>query len=63
MALDGQSDKMASDIEMCMKKKHVIEILYGEKITSNWHSLILAEQLWRLNSGSEHSEAVGNVFQ
>ena len=27
------------------------------------HSSILAEHLWRLNSGCEHSEAVGRSFQ
>ena len=29
----------------------------------HWHSSTLAEGLWRPNSGCEHSEAVGGVFQ
>ena len=30
---------------------------------THWHSLMLAEHLWRPNSGCEHSEAVGATFQ
>jgi len=29
----------------------------------HWHSSTLGEHLWRPNSGCEHSEAVGSVFQ
>ena len=35
---------------------------YGKKC-HHWHSLTLAELLWRSNSGCEHSEAVGGAFQ
>ena len=30
---------------------------------THWHSLMLAEYLWRPNSGCEHSKAVGGTFQ
>ena len=30
---------------------------------THWHSLMLAEHLWRPNSGCEHSEVVGGAFQ
>ena len=30
---------------------------------THWHSLTLAEHLWRPNSGCEHTEVVGGVFQ
>ena len=33
------------------------------KTCTYWHSLMLAEHLWRPNSGCEHSEEVGGVFQ
>ena len=36
--------------------------LFGKNGTY-WHSLTLAEHLWRPNSGCEHSEAVGGAFQ
>ena len=32
MAADGQSDKMASHLEVHMKQRHVIEFLHAEKI-------------------------------
>jgi len=35
MTAEGQSDKMASDIEVCMKQRCVIEFLHVEKITPN----------------------------
>ena len=33
------------------------------KTGTRWHLLMLAECWWRPNSGCEHSEAVGSVFQ
>jgi hypothetical protein len=35
MTAEGQSDKMASDMEVHMKQRHVIEFLYVEKIAPN----------------------------
>jgi len=32
MAAEGQSDKMVSDMEVCMKQRCVIEFLHAEKI-------------------------------
>ena len=34
-----------------------------EKGSTQWHSSILAEHLWRPNSGFEHSEVVDRLFQ
>jgi len=34
MAAEGQSDKMASDIEVCMKQRGVTEIFHAEKTAS-----------------------------
>jgi len=34
-----------------------------EKNGTHWHSLMLAEHLWRSDGGCEHSEAIGGVFQ
>lgn len=31
--------------------------------STHWHSSVLAELLWRQNSGCTHDEAVGNVLQ
>ena len=61
MAAEGQSDKMVSDMEVCMKQRCVIEFLHAEKNCARWHSLMLPECLWRPNSGCEHSEVVGGV--
>jgi len=33
MAAEGQSDKLASDVEVWMKKRCVIEFLHAEKMT------------------------------
>jgi len=66
VAAEGQSDKMASDREMCMKQRYVVGFLQVEKIPAInifTHSSMLAEHFWRPNSGCEHSEAVGGVFQ
>ena len=35
MAAEGQSDKMASDMEVRMKQRCVIEFLHAEKIAPN----------------------------
>ena len=59
MAAEGQSDKMASGIEMHMKQWYVTELFHVEKIAA----VDLAEHLWRPNSECEHSEAVDSVFQ
>ena len=62
MAAEGQSDKMVSDVEVWMKQRHITEFIHAVK----WHlmtSLMLAECLWRPNSGCQHSEAVGGIFQ
>ena len=58
----GQSEKIASDIEMSVKQRCVIGFLYLEKNCTHWHSLMLAEHLWRPNSGCEHCQAVDCVF-
>jgi len=63
MAAEGQSDKMASEMEVCMKQKCVVKVLQLKKKWTLSHSSILTEHLWRPNSGCEHSEAVGGVFQ
>jgi len=59
----GQSDKMAAHVDVHMKQRCVTEFLLVEKNGTRWHSLMLAECFWRPNSGCEHSEAVGGVFQ
>ena len=59
MAAVGQSDRMASDMEVQMKQRCVIEFIYMGK--KNCHTLMLAECLWRHNSECEHSEVVGVV--
>jgi len=35
MTAEGQSDKMVSDMEVCMKQRCVIEFLHAEKIAPN----------------------------
>ena len=62
MAVEGHSDKMASDTLACMKQRHVTELFHAESMT-HWYSLMLAECLWTSNSGYEHSEVVGGAFQ
>jgi len=63
MAEEGQSDKRAPDVEVHMKQRCVIEFLHVEKSGSHWHSLMLAECLWRPNCGCGHSETVDGAFQ
>ena len=60
---EGQSEKTASDVEVHMKQKCVTEFLSAEKDCTQWHSLMLAECLWRPNSGYEHCEAMDDTFQ
>ena len=56
-------DKMAPDMEVHMKQRCGTEFLHVEKNCTHWHSLMLAEHLWRPNSGCEHGEEVGGGFQ
>jgi len=62
MAAEGQSDKMASDMEVCMEQRHLTEFLRGKNGT-HWHPLMFAERWWRPNSGYELREAVSSAFQ
>jgi len=61
MEAEGESNKTASDIDVHMKQRCVIEFLHAEKIA-------LTDDLWYLLSiyggcGCEYSEAVGSAFQ
>ena len=62
-AVEGQSDRMVSDMEVCMEQKYVMEFLHVEKNGIYQQSLMPAECFWRLNSECEHSEVVSDVFQ
>ena len=57
MAAEEQSDKMAADVEVCMKQRCVNEFLHKEKNGTHWHPSVLAGHLWRPVSGYYHSEA------
>jgi len=47
----------------CMWSKHVeLTSSTWEKNSTYWHSLMLAEHLWRPKSGCEHSELMGDTF-
>ena len=59
IAAEGQSDKMASDIEVQMKQRCVIEFLHADKMVPTDIHLCLLET----SSGCEQSEAVGAVFR
>ena len=62
MAAEGQSDKVASDMEVRMKQRVELNSSTGK----TGHSLTFTDNcsvLWRPNSGCEHSEAVSGVFQ
>ena len=63
MVAEWQSDKMLSDMKVCMKQRCAIEFQQKKKNGIRWHSSTLTECLWRPNSGCEHSETVGDVFQ
>ena len=53
MAAEAQSYKMKSDMEVHMKKRCGNEFFHTEKNCTHWHSFMLAECLWRPNSGCE----------
>ena len=61
MAVEGQSDRMATDTEACRKQRCGTKC--RTKKRTHWRSLTLTECLWRLNSGCERSDVVGVVFQ
>jgi len=60
MAAEGQSDRMASDMEMRMKKRCISEVLHVEKMapTDIHRCLHKRRYLWKSNSGYEHGEVV-----
>ena len=62
MAAEGQSHRMASDIEKHMKQGCGIEFLHEGKYGTHWQSM-LAKCLWRSDSEGEHGEEVGGAFQ
>ena len=53
MAAEGKSDRMASDMEVCMKQRGTFLFFHVEKNCAHGHSLMLAEYLWRQSSRSE----------
>jgi len=62
MAAEGQSDKMASDMEVRIKQRGGTEFLCAEKMVPaniRWHLL----NVDRDQTGCEHSEVGGGVFQ
>ena len=61
-AAEGQSDNMASDMEVHMKQRCVTEQLHAAE-TAPTDVLTLAERFWRPTSGCEHSGAAGGVLQ
>ena len=63
MAAERHSDRMASDMEVCMKQRCAIEFLHVGKYCTHWHSLMLTECLWRPSSECEYSEVMCGVFQ
>lgn len=63
MAEEGQSDRMASDMEVCMKQRGGTEFFHDGKNGTHWYSLTLTERLWRPSSACEHSGVVGAAFQ
>ena len=64
MAAEGQSDKMASDVEMYMKKRYGIEFFRVEKIApTDIHQCLLNGYGGETVSGCEHSEVVDGVLQ
>ena len=52
MAAEGQSDRMASDIEVYMSERWD----WTPPCRKKWHLLTFAKCWWRPNSGYEHSE-------
>ena len=41
MAAEGQSDRMVSDMEMCMKQRCGIEFVQAENVTIDSHQCLL----------------------
>lgn len=69
MSVEGQPDKITSDMEVHVVQMCVTKFLHTGKKKKNcmqkklhWHSSVLAEH-WRPNSGYEHREAVGGTSQ
>ena len=62
MEAKGQSDNMASDMEVCMKQRCVTEFLHTKNGTCQ-HLSVLAKCLWSPHSGCKHSEAMVGVIQ
>jgi len=52
----GTLTKWYLTLEVCAKQRCEIEFLHVERYSTHWHSSMLAECLWRPNSGCEHSE-------
>ena len=50
-------------LKVCMEQNYVSEFLHVKRNGVHWRSLVLAEHLWRWNSGCEHSVVVSGVFQ
>lgn len=66
MAAEGRSDTVVCDTEVWVRQRSGIEFLCRggkKKKGAHWHSSILAECLWRPNSGCELSETAGGAFQ
>ena len=64
MVVEGQSDKMVSDIEVHMKQRKMCHwIPPCGKNGTYWHSSILAEHWWRPACGCGHNKAVGGSTQ
>ena len=61
-AAEGQSDWMASKMGVPVKQRCGTDFLHEEINCTHWHLSMLAEHLWRSNSGCEHRE-VGGEFQ
>ena len=58
MAAEGQSDKMASDVEVHMGQRRGIEFFHLEKKIAPLHRCLVL-----INSGYEHREVEGGVIQ
>ena len=55
MAAEGQTDRMVSDMEVCMERRCVTELFHVEKMAPVDLQLMIAERLWRPNSGCEYN--------
>jgi len=64
VSAEGQSDKMASEMEAQMKQRCVTPpcVLHVEKNGTYWHLSMLSGCLWRPNSRCEHSEGWAVCF-